>query len=178
MRNANHHVLVIDGHAEDVQMVRDVLQPAGLQVHDRSDGASGVEAFFHLHPDLVLIDSRLADVDGVQVSRLLKRTEQGRITPMIMMTGAPPERRKRTRELAENGCALNLQKPLTPKALLDALLLFIPHAIRFPEPDGDGAASEPVRSDVASEEDAGTDEISSRPSSSADGSDDSCRTRR
>lgn len=177
---ANHHVLVIDGHAGEVQMVRDVLEPAGLQVHSRSDGASGVEAFFNLHPDLVLIDSRLSDVDGVQVSRLLKRTEQGRITPLIMMTGASPERRKRTRELSANGCVLNLQKPLAPKALIDALLLFLPHALQFPEPKGAESSSldEPSASASAPQAAGGHGDLSSRKAASRETPDDSGSTSR
>ena len=62
-------VLVVDDHEGFRAHVRELLECDGFEVvGEAADAASGIEAARVLHPDLVLLDVRLPDLDGVQAS--------------------------------------------------------------------------------------------------------------
>ena len=65
-------VLVVDDHAGFRAGVRHLLEAEGFEVVGEAvDAASGIEAARTLRPDLVLLDIRLPDFDGVLASRLI-----------------------------------------------------------------------------------------------------------
>ena len=59
------------------------LEDEGYRVVEAPDGMSGVAAFEHEEPDLVLLDLRLPDISGFEVCRLI-RTKS--LVPIIMVT--------------------------------------------------------------------------------------------
>jgi DNA-binding NarL/FixJ family response regulator len=65
-------VLIVDDHALFRSMARQVLTAAGfLIVGEAADGAEAIRAFGELHPDLVLLDVQLPDIDGFTVATVL-----------------------------------------------------------------------------------------------------------
>ena len=65
-------VLIVDDHATFRATARQVLEAAGFDVvGEAADGASALEAFARLRPDVVLLDVQLPDMDGFEVSRQL-----------------------------------------------------------------------------------------------------------
>ena len=67
-------------------MARALLESEGFDVvGEAADGASAIEAAKLLHPDVVLLDIHLPDIDGFEVAAML--TENGRL-PAIVMTSS------------------------------------------------------------------------------------------
>lgn len=64
-------VLIVDDHAEFRAAARMLLEEGGFAVVEAADGRSAVAAVTKLHPDLVLLDVQLPDVDGFSVAELL-----------------------------------------------------------------------------------------------------------
>jgi DNA-binding NarL/FixJ family response regulator len=63
-------VLVVDDHGGFRVSARRLLEAEGFEVvGEAHDAASGIEAARRLRPDVVLLDVRLPDLDGVQASR-------------------------------------------------------------------------------------------------------------
>jgi DNA-binding NarL/FixJ family response regulator len=80
-------ILIVDDHPSFRWMARALLESEGFEVvGEAADGASALEAAKTFHPDVVLIDVQLPDIDGFEVASLLM-AENGR-KPMIVMTSS------------------------------------------------------------------------------------------
>lgn len=132
------HILLVDSNPDEVRLVREVVESAGLGFHIRSDQVSAIEACRALQPDLVLIEAQSAATGLIEVSRELQKTERGRTTPIVLITGepAPP-----SAPAGGRGASHQLLKPLGAQALLSTLAHYFPSAF-LPTP----ASSVPIPS--------------------------------
>ena len=65
-------VLIVDDHPSFRATARAILEADGFEVvGEAADGASAVEAVHTLHPDVVLLDVQLPDMDGFTVATTL-----------------------------------------------------------------------------------------------------------
>jgi two-component system, NarL family, nitrate/nitrite response regulator NarL len=63
-------VLVVDDHLAFRASARTLLELEGFEVvGEATDAAAGIEAAHRLRPDVVLLDVRLPDLDGVSASK-------------------------------------------------------------------------------------------------------------
>jgi DNA-binding NarL/FixJ family response regulator len=69
----SQRVLIVDDHAGFRSIARRLLEAGGYEViGEAADGSAAIRAAHDLHPDLVLLDIQLPDIDGCQVAiRLL-----------------------------------------------------------------------------------------------------------
>src|SRR4029453_18522220 len=76
---------------EDSQHARDMLRmylaQLGHQVYEAADGPSAVEAALRVLPDVALIDIRPPGVDGYEVARRIRATQDGRHLYLVAVTG-------------------------------------------------------------------------------------------
>jgi DNA-binding NarL/FixJ family response regulator len=76
-------VLIVDDHPSFRGTARALLESEGFEVvGEAADGASAIEAANQLHPDVMLLDVYLPDIDGFQVAATL--TENGHKTAIVM----------------------------------------------------------------------------------------------
>ncbi len=80
-------ILVIDDEKTIDELIQIAMQAKGYQVEYSTTGEGGVRLFGEFRPDIVLVDMTLPDLDGVEVARRIKQTEEGKKTPLLMMTG-------------------------------------------------------------------------------------------
>ena len=112
-------ILVID----DEDLIRwslgQLLGRKGYDVVSAETGEVGFSLFQERTPDLVLLDLKLPDIDGLQLlPRLLERRRQ---TPVIIMTAyGSPTIEQRARDL---GAVDFLRKPFDPLALCERIRL-------------------------------------------------------
>ena len=79
-------VLVVDDHAGFRELARELLEDGGYAViGEAGDGASALRAARDLHPDGVLLDVHLPDMDGFAVAAALAREEPA---PRVVLTSA------------------------------------------------------------------------------------------
>lgn len=71
-------VLIVDDHGSFRTWARALLEHEGyVVVGEAVDGLSAIAAVETLRPDVVLLDIRLPDIDGIAVTRLLRYEEGG-----------------------------------------------------------------------------------------------------
>ena len=73
MADSSRSVLVVDDEAEIRSLLTDLLKEEGYKVRMAKTGAEAVEAVAKEIPDLVMMDVKLPDTDGLGVLKTLKR---------------------------------------------------------------------------------------------------------
>lgn len=78
--------LVVDDHPTFRRTARVLLESEGFEViGEAADGASAIEAAASLHPDVVLLDVILPDIDGFEVAAALLKDGS---PPVIVLTSS------------------------------------------------------------------------------------------
>jgi two-component system alkaline phosphatase synthesis response regulator PhoP len=106
-------VLVVDDEPQIVQVVRDYLEHAGFTVLTAADGGSALRTAATVKPDLIILDLGLPGIDGLDVTRSLRRNGE---TPIIMLTARSEESDKLVG--LELGADDYVTKPFSPKELV------------------------------------------------------------
>lgn len=65
--SSKNFVLVIESDAELASSVKEILEKNGIQVVIALDGKKGLEFFYTLHPQMVIVDLNLPDMDGFKL---------------------------------------------------------------------------------------------------------------
>jgi DNA-binding NarL/FixJ family response regulator len=79
-------VVIVDDHPSFRATARAILEADGFEViGEAKDGKSAIEAVHELHPDLVLLDVQLPDMDGFAVALQLSMNGS---TPQIVLTSS------------------------------------------------------------------------------------------
>jgi two-component system, OmpR family, response regulator ResD len=77
-------ILVVDDEATIREVVRRYLQHDGFHVEEAADGEAALAAVERRPPDLILLDLMLPGIDGLTLTRRLRRDAQP--IPIIMLT--------------------------------------------------------------------------------------------
>jgi TonB family protein len=118
MSKSNYTVLIVDYDPRNIETVRDLLERKGCSVEVAQDGVAGLQAFARLKPDLVLIEAMLPKKHGFEVCQDIKRSSQGKDTPVVITTAVYRGRKYRTQALHIYGCDEYLEKPIEEDKLL------------------------------------------------------------
>ncbi len=106
-------ILVVDDEPKIVKLVRDYLERAGFAVRAAADGAAALDLARTEKPDLVVLDLGLPKLDGLDVTRELRKTSRA---PIIMLTARSEETDKLIG--LELGADDYITKPFSPKELV------------------------------------------------------------
>lgn len=80
------HVLIVDDDETHVAVVGDCLSREGYRVRRAGTAEEALEAIDKRLPDLLLLDWKLPDRDGVDICRMLRKDPQTAQLPIIMLT--------------------------------------------------------------------------------------------
>ena len=106
-------ILVVDDEPRIVELARDYLEHAGFRVITANDGRGALDVARHDRPDLIVLDLGLPGLDGLDVTRELRR--DGSI-PIVMVTARDDELDKVLG--LELGADDYLTKPFSPRELV------------------------------------------------------------
>ena len=110
--------LVIDDNAHMRRILRTLLHGFGArEVHEAEDGASGLEAFTHCVPDIVITDWAMPIFDGLELTQMIRQpgANANPYVAIIMLTGH--SERNRVEAARDAGVTEFLAKPISAKGL-------------------------------------------------------------
>jgi two-component system alkaline phosphatase synthesis response regulator PhoP len=106
-------ILIVDDEPEILRLVVDYMQAAGFTTDTAGNGPDAVERAVATAPNLVILDLGLPGLDGLDVTRQLRRTTD---VPIIMLTARDDETDKLIG--LELGADDYVTKPFSPRELV------------------------------------------------------------
>ncbi len=84
--NMTINVLLVEDSPTQAKQIKDTLESVGLTVLVVGDGPEALREAIANPPALIVLDVKLPSMDGYQVCRRLKRAEETKHVPIIMLT--------------------------------------------------------------------------------------------
>jgi len=116
-------VLVVDDDHDCRLVLCTIVAQAGYHVDAVADGRMALAMLQNNPPDIVLLDAHLPGIDGWEVCRSIKSTEQTQQMPVIMLTAfASPQNQTQSMEA---GADEFVPKPFRADELLQLIQRFL-----------------------------------------------------
>lgn len=115
--------LVIDDNAHMRRILRTLLHGFGArEVFEAEDGATGLEAFNHFIPDIVITDWAMPIFDGLELAQMIRQpgANGNPYVAIIMLTGH--SEKKRVTAARDAGVTEFLAKPISAKGLYERIV--------------------------------------------------------
>jgi two-component system, cell cycle response regulator DivK len=117
-------ILVVEDHADNRRIVRDLFTSAGYEIIEAVTGEEGVTMAETQHPDLILMDIQLPGLDGYETTRRIKANPELGHIPIIAVTSYALSGDDVKAFAA--GCDAYIAKPFSPRALLAKVREYLP----------------------------------------------------
>lgn len=110
-------VLVIEDSPTQAIHVQAILKATGVQVFCATNGQMGLRMAHQLHPDVIVLDIQLPDVNGFEICKQLKSTPDTVKIPIILLT------RNDSSEAVQLGLEYGAVDYIPKDAFADAVLI-------------------------------------------------------
>ena len=118
-------ILVVDDQPVNVQLLQRKLEREGIQVTVAYTGSEALESVAKDKPDLILLDVKMPDMDGMEVCQRLQELEETRSIPVIFITA------RSSKESKLEGLAVGAVDYITKPIDLDETLARVQTQLRF-----------------------------------------------
>ncbi len=113
-------ILVVDDSPTDMMRAVEILSSAGYVALEARCAADGIRIARTEHPDVILMDMHLPDMDGIEAIGILKSDDQTSPIPIIAVTAAAGDREN----AIASGCDEYIEKPVGYKNLITVIGAF------------------------------------------------------
>ncbi|MFA4998988.1 MAG: response regulator [Candidatus Paceibacterota bacterium] len=104
-------ILIVDDELIVHQILRDNLVADGFNVLQAKDGVEGLTIASARHPDLILLDILMPQMDGLTMMQKLRSQDiWGKKVPIILLTNLSPDEERIMKSIIENEPAYYLVK--------------------------------------------------------------------
>ncbi len=111
-------ILVVDDHIEHRRVLAGMLEPLGFNIIQAASGQEAIRQAALLHPDLILMDLSMPQMDGWETSRLIRRNAQSKAPIIVISANAFADDRERS---VSADCSDYLAKPVHTPELLERI---------------------------------------------------------
>ncbi len=114
--DTDHRILIVDDNVDAAETLCMLMKSLGeREVHTASSGAQALRAVPELHPDIVLLDLGMPEMDGYEVARRMRNEPWGKKLLLVALSGwGQEEHRRRSKEA---GFDQHMTKPADLAAL-------------------------------------------------------------
>ena len=116
-------ILVVEDNEKNMYLIWFILKSNNYEVIKAATGEEGVALAIQEKPDLILMDIQLPDIDGLEATKRIRKSEPGKKTPIIAVTSfAMSGDRER---LIKGGCTGYIEKPINLEILLSEMKKYL-----------------------------------------------------
>ena len=113
-------IICIEDEPEMIDLIQLILNRRGFKVTGAAGGKEGLQMVRDTHPDLVLLDLMMPDMDGWEVYQQMKADETTRGIPVIVVT-AKAQNIDKVLGLHIAKVDDYIAKPFSPQELIDSV---------------------------------------------------------
>ncbi|MCK9473971.1 response regulator [Sulfurimonas sp.] len=109
-------IVIIDDREENLSLISEILSPYNYDIRVALNGEEGLKIIENFHPELILLDVIMPQIDGYEVLRELKQNKLTQDIPVIFLTA-----KDTTEDVVkgfEAGVTDYIAKPFHPKELI------------------------------------------------------------
>ena len=116
MVTSSKKVLIVEDERDILQLVKLYLEKEGFRTLTASNGVEALRQIRSEHPDLLILDLMLPEIDGLEVCKKVRLAPQTAMLPIIMLTAKTEE--SDTVVGLELGADDYVTKPFSPRGLV------------------------------------------------------------
>lgn len=109
-------VLIVEDNENNMELISFILEVNGDETLKAINGLEGVERALHERPDYIILDIQLPDIDGLEVLKRIRASEEGKNIPVIAMTSYAMSGDKE--RMIKAGCNGYIEKPIDPERVI------------------------------------------------------------
>ena len=120
---AKQKILIVEDEESLLKLESILLTSKGYQVRGVANGQAALDAIEEEHPDLVLLDIMLPEIDGFEICRRIKANPDTKGIPVVMLTA-----KKSREDMArgeEVGADWYITKPFKSAMVIETIQRFI-----------------------------------------------------
>lgn len=111
--------LIIEDNENNMELIVFILEKAGYATVRACSGEEGISVLSSETPDFVILDIQLPDLDGREVLKKIRDTENGKNVPVIAMTSYAMLGDEE--KLLQAGCDGYVEKPIDPLRVVEQI---------------------------------------------------------
>ncbi|MCX9013875.1 MAG: response regulator [Candidatus Methanoperedens sp.] len=112
-------VLVVEDEPNNMKLMSIVLKKHGHEPVEAFTGQEGAEKAASSRPDLILMDIKLPDMDGLEVTRRIRKIKNMKDVPIIAITSYAMAGDRE--EVTKAGCNGYFEKPINPLTIMNEI---------------------------------------------------------
>lgn len=116
-------ILIIEDNEDNLYLIQFILSVHSFTVISAMTGEAGYNMALSEKPVLILMDIQLPDINGLEVTKKIRKSPEGKDVPIVALTSyaMTGDRQK----AIEAGCTGYIEKPLNPETFLENILKFL-----------------------------------------------------
>ena len=116
-------ILIVEDNEKNMKLVRDILRHQGHTTLEAVNGLDGVRLAEREHPDLVLMDIQLPDIDGIEaLGRIRKDVSLDAIPVLAVSASVMPDDQQK---IISSGFDAFITKPINLKQFVETVQRFL-----------------------------------------------------
>jgi CheY-like chemotaxis protein len=120
-------VLIVDDIDYNREILATYLEGCGFKILFAANGQETIDKARKHHPDLILLDMKMPDMDGYEASDIMKKDEKLKEISVVAVTASAM---KHNEEVIFRICDGYLRKPVSRSELVREVMKHLPHTIK------------------------------------------------
>jgi two-component system cell cycle response regulator DivK len=121
-------ILYVEDNSDNMRLIQKVLTARGYEVYGAVNGLEGVSMAEGLKPDLILLDINLPDIDGYEVTRRIRKSQEPSLHSVTIIAITANVLKGDAEKALAAGCNAYMPKPINIQELWARIEAYLPRS--------------------------------------------------